>query len=388
MNKISFITGGARLYTEESSKEALLDHFLRNGIRAKCFCQTEKDGLYCDIPINAVKKIAPSLDKLNIIVYIINIWGLKVFLNRFFKRTGLVIGALLFCVMLWASTFFVWRIEIKGDTAHSKEVFGEFLLANGVYEGAFIGSIDRVAVANDLVARYPEISWAAINLRGTTLVLEVMDTVLPEGQQKQSSDIVIAKSDGVIKGLEIYSGRPSVSPGEVVKKGDMLIAGYISGNGLQYTEQPLLRYEGARGRVFADVTQALDAFAPYEKEELCITSKHVVGAAVELFGKQILIGGEGDTGSEKKKITVFGVAELPVSYKVYHRHVTETKKVCLSAEQARLSAERQIYAKIREACQDGEISSLKIRFEEREDGVSARATVSYVTDIAEPKDLK
>ncbi len=111
---ISFFEGKVKIYADEENKDALLSFFVNNGISAVVSADNEKGGVYTEISPSLLKKIAPALDKLNIMVYIINIYGFKRLCSRYGRRYGLLLGTLLFAALLWVSTLFVWRVDVSG----------------------------------------------------------------------------------------------------------------------------------------------------------------------------------------------------------------------------------------------------------------------------------
>ena len=106
-------------------------------------------------------------------------------------------------------------------------------------------------MSNAIVSISGEISWAALNVKGTTVTLNVRETALPSDKSDELPPMMVAKKSGVVRSVELYSGKSAVKVGSVVKEGDLLISGFISGNGLQYSDTPGIRYEGASGSVRA-----------------------------------------------------------------------------------------------------------------------------------------
>ena len=74
---IRFFEGRVRVYADSENKNAYIGFLLDNGIEAKVVNDEEKGGVYTEISPSLLKNIAPALDKLNVMVYIINIYGFK-----------------------------------------------------------------------------------------------------------------------------------------------------------------------------------------------------------------------------------------------------------------------------------------------------------------------
>ena len=378
---IGLLEGRVRIFADENNREKLVSFFIENGIRAKTEFDSESGGIYTEVSPSLLKKIAPALDKSGIIVYIINICGFKYLKNLLLSRLGLAVGAVIFAAALWLSTLFVWRVEVVGNESLTKDQLRRTLLEYGVKEGAIISDIDEKTVSNAIVSLSGEISWAAVNIKGTTVTLTVRETALSGDKSDELPPMLVAKKSGVVRSVELYSGKPAVKVGTVVKEGDLLISGFISGNGLQYSDTPGIRYEGAGGSVRAEVSETAEIFVPFESENERTVLGDVSGLVLEVFGNRITIGKAEEDG-EARRITFFGEIELPVTYFVAHFSDTVTEKCTYSAEEAALQAEKLIYRKIIELCGDGDLTSVSVSYSEGESGITASARITYVTEIA------
>ncbi len=383
---IGLLEGRVRIFADESNREKLVSFFIENGIRAKTEFDIESGGIYTEVSPSLLKKIAPSLDKSGIIVYIINICGFKYLKNLLMSRLGLAVGAMIFVAVLWISTLFVWRVDVIGNESLTKEQLRQTLFEYGVKEGAIISDIDEKAVSNAIVSISGEISWAALNVKGTTVTLTVRETALPSDKHDELPPMMVAKKSGVVRSVELYSGKSAVKVGSIVKEGDLLISGFISGNGLQYSDTPGIRYEGASGSVRAEVLETAEIFVPFESENEKTVLGDISGLVLEVFGNRITIG-KSDGDGEARRVTFFGDIELPVTYFVAHFSDTVTEKQTFSPEEASLQAERLIYGKIIEMCGDGDLTSVSVSYSEGEKGITASAKVTYVTEIAVGKNI-
>ena len=389
MNRIIvFFEGRVELFADYANREKLISFFIENNIRTKMrYCEAN-GGVFTEISPFLLKKIAPALDKLGIIVYINNIYGIKHILNIMSKRPGIIFGALLFAAILWLSTMFVWRVEISGNERLTKEYLRENLLSYGVGEGVKISDIDEREISARMVSLCPEISWAAINIQGTTVTLEVLETEFSENDEKSVPDILVAKKSGLIRQISVYSGKAAVDVGTVVKAGDLLILGFISGNGLQYSDAMGIRYEGAAGSVKAEVSETAEILVPFEMENVTELQGKATGIRLSLFGNSINIGKlQNEIVSEGKRLSFFGEIELPVIYRVSYEAETVTEIITISEEEAAIAAERMIYEKIIETCGDGELTAVSVRYETTEQGIRAIAEISYITEIALGKNI-
>lgn len=380
---IKFFDGRAEIYADAENKDALLSFFVSSGISVETRSEREKGGIYAEISPGLLKKIAPALDKLNIMVYIINIYGFKRLCSKYGTRYGLMLGAAAFAVLLWLSTLFVWRVDVIGNDALSKEELRAELSELGVSVGVELSDIERSAVADTLLKQHPELSWAALNFKGTTVTLTVKETAkVPESTEQAPCRVLVAAESGVVKSVLAYEGHAAVKPGAVVNKGDVLITGFISdsADGI-----PQLRLTDARGSVKAEVVRTVEAYAPFTEERVHFENGKRCGTVISVFGHTFSFGStEGAAMDSERYVTFFGVVEIPVTVRALYEKKAVSSVLSEDSETARLTAERRLYKKITETLGDGELTFVKVEYTETEDGWLARAELGCAVEIAVP----
>ncbi len=380
---LRFFTGRVRIYADAENSDALTAFLTERKIDCKIVPDSEKGGVYTDISPYLLKNLALALDKSGIIVYIINIYGFAHILSRYRARAGLAVGAVIFMLILWASTLFVWKVELEGSEMLSKEQLRAELEAMGVYPGCRISEIDKSTVANRFLSLHPELSWAGLNFNGTTVSLTVKETLERPDEKDPDAPLLVAKHDGVVSFVGVYEGCAVVNVGTVVKKGDVLISGFVSGSGLQITDTPLLRTGNAKGVVKAEVAGKIEMHTEFSESSEIQTLGKICGRSISVFGHDFDIGrtdGESDGG---KNITVFGFIELPITVKSYREVHTKTEVSEYDRAQAEECAKQRAYQKLNEKFPSGEV--LKIRWEVKDDDTGVTVFLSYVceTDICE-----
>ena len=385
------LVGRVRLFVPEEYSQRFLSFLVSKKVKAKIYETDEKNGIYADLSPQAVKKIATALDNLSIKVYIINIKGLYSFLARARHRVGLLLGAVLFFLLLWCSTLIVWRVDISGTCLLPKEQLREELSELGVGVGAMIADINTSGVGNALLLSHPELSWASLDVTGTTVTLTVRETESHQQAEGQATELLVASEAGVIESILVYSGVPSVSKGSVVKAGDVLINGFISGSGLQYSELPILKMGKARGSVIASVSRTVSATVPTEEtvSRPLREGRTRVTRTYTVFGKTVFRQKNAPdyphvTEDRSFALTLFGVLELPITVNEAVYRETEAVTVSRTTEQA----EREAMAKATEAVRlgvgQGELISVSYRTELSDTGCTVIADYRCLAEIAIP----
>ena len=310
---------------------------------------------------------------------------------RILAVAGVIAGILIFFTLLFMSTGYVMKIEVEGSQLLSRQTVIDDLAEFGISVGTRISEIDKDTCASRFLAKYPEFSWVAINFEGTTATITLKEKDKQDASEDKKCDFLAADGDGVIRSVLVYSGKATVKPGTVVKKGDVLIMGYISGSGLQYEEHPSLRYEGALGSVTAEVKEELSVFVPFTEETVIETVTERSATVISVLGVDFVFGSipeNGAVGSPEKYVEIFGLIEIPVTYRTFDVVSQKTGYTERDETQAGAEAEKRVYRAVAEKLGQAELTEINVAFTVEENGVTAVAKYSCVREIAVPTYIK
>ncbi len=385
---IRFFRGNVTVYVPQTDKDAFLALLVTSDISASTRPTDGNGGIRAELSPGCIKKLAPDLDKLKIKVYIISVEGCLVLLSALRYRLGAVLGAVLLVLLVWLSSLFVWRVNIVGADGISANTLKLRLNEFGVGVGSRISDIDTLEIGDAFLLAYPELSWVSLDITGTTATLTVRETVLPNREPKSEGQLLVANEAGVIESVLVYSGGATVQPGSVVKKGDVLISGLISGSGLQYTPDPVLRMGNASGTVTARVERSLSVSVPLEETVYTADGSSHLRRTLNILGRSFSFGAhrpdaECSETESRYNVTLFGIIELPIEvtetvwteYTV--SHVTRTEDE--AARRARKLASEMISSDIG----DGETLWIKITQTEHDGVCTVDATYSCIAEIGE-----
>ncbi len=384
---IEFFCGKVRIFAEKEYSNRLVAFLTENKVECSISPSADNKGICVDISPRLLKNIASSLDKSGIIVYIINVYGFARICSKYRMRLGLLLGMLMFAATLWTSTLFVWRVEPNGGSLISNDTLRAELSEMGVHPGALISGINKTEIANEFLSKHPELSWAALNFNGTTVSLTVKETLTPPETTEKDAPLLVAKHSGVITYIGVYEGTAAVRIGSVVKKGDVLISGYVSGSGLQMTDTPLLRPGNARGEVKAEVSGSITTRSDFEEAVETELSGEIIGRRISVFGRDMTFGETDGASSEHKNVTVFGFIELPITIQLYRESSYHTETVNRTPDEAVADAKQKAYRELSEEFPDCEVLKISFETSQDEDGITVIMRYTCVTDIAEKKYL-
>jgi len=140
------------------------------------------------------------------------------------QRPGIPAGVVLTLVAVMILSGFVWRVEIHGAGSYQADI-SAFLKQSGYSAGRARNSIDAEALEQLLTHRYPKLAWFHAYVSGVTLTVDVTPGVpMPDLPSDVPCDIVASRG-GIVDSIQVYAGTAVVKPGDVVKKGQLLIQG-------------------------------------------------------------------------------------------------------------------------------------------------------------------
>lgn len=149
------------------------------------------------------------------------------FVNNILTRWGLLVGCFLGIILCVISTFFVWNVNIQNDSSKLYNSICKVLKQNGLGKGAFLPAYDCNKAEMVLLENFENLSLVSVSLRGGTLIVDyTLKTSESELENDFDAKNIVAKQDGIVANIVVSSGTPQVKIGDVVTKGQVLIAGY------------------------------------------------------------------------------------------------------------------------------------------------------------------
>ncbi|MBO5178024.1 MAG: sporulation protein YqfD [Lachnospiraceae bacterium] len=203
------------------------------------------------------------------------------------KRKGLIIGTILFLMILSQCSGRIWDINVEGGFLHTKEQILQVMKQElGVYGGVPTNLVDCFEIEKQLRLTYNDIGWISAERKGCRICVSLNESVMPEHLPVQEEPChIIAARDGIVRKMEVRTGVPKVKVGDVVKKGDILIAGIVPVTG-DYKELIRNQTVAADGLVYIESNFSYNARLSrlYEKKNY---KKSGLGFEIFCFGEKI-----------------------------------------------------------------------------------------------------
>lgn len=385
MGKIShFMLGGYIIKTNEEHISDILSILITNGIP---FGRTkEKDGSFeIYLTKRGFRRYTEAAGGMHVFGETAKEIGFLYILKRYRLRFGMFVGALFFTVCVALSSLFVWDINVSGNVKITESEVIEYLDAYGFRLGAFIPRLDKTDICRRIMLENKDISFIAINMKGTVANVEIHERENDEGKVGTSEPSnLVSKYDAQIERLEVTGGVAQVKYLQVVKKGDLLVSGIIDSNAIGY------RLVRARGKVLGRVSLTYDSFVPLEYSKKSFTGEQTEQKTIKIFSKIINIFKNNDiryekydTITEEKRLYLFGTVKLPVFVTTKRYAEYEEIPSELSKNEAYLAALEDIKRQSADILSDAEILS-RDTYLSIEDGIlHLKVDIDCIIDITE-----
>ena len=174
--------------------------------------------------------------------------GFPFLIKKYKKRKVFLILLLLIIMAIVALSNFIWNIEVEGNVNISMEEILQLAENQGLAIGKAKQSIDTKDVINKIRLERDDIAWVGIDINGTNATIKIVEAdKKPDIINEDEYCNIVADKDAIITKVSAKNGTPLVQEGDVVKKGDIIIAGWLEG---KYTGK---QYVHSQGEVQAKV---------------------------------------------------------------------------------------------------------------------------------------
>lgn len=310
--------------------------------------------IYFKIGIASFKKLRIFKRKIPCKIHITKKVGLPFFVSKNQKRYGMICGLAIFIAIIYFMSGCVWNICINGNKNIKSEEILSSLNTIGIYEGVSLKKIDSEEKRNELLLVQKGISWAAINIEGSKITVDVTETKEFVEQDYSASNLV-STEDGVIKKIEVKNGVTEIKVGDTVQKGQLLVSGIKEYN------DGKVDFVKSKGNIYAEVEYTFEMIQPLKVTEFIKTGEQVERKVLSFFNFKIplFLGDVEPTyvaSQEKDKIST-GDSYLPI--KIHTKKFFKTKETTyvLTSDQAQKRALEKSDKKIAELVDDGRIIS-------------------------------
>ena len=345
--------------------------------------QKNRKGVYSTyIAVQDFKKIKTIAKNTKSIIKIRKKKGIPFLIEKYKRRKVFIFLFFIIISTILTLSNFVWNIEIEGNSAIQQNEILELLNQNGIKIGAFKRKINTNIITEKIKLSDSRISWIGIELEGTNAKISIVEAIpKPEILDENELCDIVAEKDGIITQIDVTNGTAIVQVGDIVEKGNKLIAGWMEG---KYTG---VRYMHATGRVLAKVWYSEEKEEKFEKVEKVQTHNVENKYGISINKKTINLYKtlskfeKYDTMETKNKLRLFNNFYLPIELKkVTNYEYIEEPKV-YSEEELQDIIIKDLEEKLKDKIENKEIINRNVITEKTDTGLRVRLIYEVTEEI-------
>ena len=303
-------------------------------------------------------------------------------MRKYRKRKIFLILLILIFLLIFSLSKFIWNIEVECSENISKDKIIALVEQEGLKTGVLKNSVDTKEIINQIRLKRNDIAWVGIDIKGTNAIISIVEAdEKPEIINEDEYCNIVASKDGIIEKISAGNGTPLVKEGDVVKEGDILIAGWLEGKytGKQYVHS----YGNIQAKVWYSNTQKI-YFQETKKEETGnLENKH----SVKINNFQINLPKtlpnfeKYDTIETTEKLKLFSDFYLPIELITYTYKEYKEVSIIHSVEEAKQIGIDRAKEELKEEIDNKEVTDQKINVRTEKDYIEIELIYEVVEEI-------
>ncbi|MBQ7322181.1 MAG: sporulation protein YqfD [Clostridia bacterium] len=389
MNTDLFFCGWVRLSCDMSDAAAILELCMREHIAYRHWCN-DAEGRHVSFEMSerTARIFLRKCSEAEIRVRTVLHGGLPHLLYRYRRRVGLLLGAFLGAAILIASTQVLWDIRVSGNETMTVRRVKEELRESGLYVGMPLARLNTAKEEMRIQLESECFSWVSINMSGTVAYVEVRERVpTPDGEPLSPANL-IASAEGIVEGVEIYTGKSVVKAGQAVQKGELLVSGVYDSQAVGW------RVTRAAGHVLARTEHEFEVEIPLVYQQKVYSGEHLQQKTLFFFEKEIkllknsrILGVSCDKISNINSAVLGKGVSLPFSLRTDRYLPYEYREAVRSYESAQALAYYELERQIAQALPDATLLRKTVAVTLAEDAYRLHCKVWCLEDIAQVQEF-
>ncbi len=279
INFIRFLFGYLVVSFSGEFAERLLNICAKN--RLSIWNIKQNDGVICvSIGIKSFEKLRTLKRKCNVKVKVIKKCGIRFTLHANKLRFGIIVGVAVYFITIFYMSGFVWNIDVNSNKPIDEKKIIKQLENLGITEGMRKSDIDVQNQRIELIMSVDDLSWAALNIEGTSLSVDVTVSEAINQKDARPSNLIASK-DGIIKKIFVNSGQTLIAVNQAVLKGEMLVSGIIE------DKMGAIAFKHSDGEIFAETKEKISITVPFEQKRTIILGKPFNKIGLRFFNLKI-----------------------------------------------------------------------------------------------------
>ena len=305
------------------------------------------------------------------------------FVIKKYKKRKIFVGLLLILILLIIIlSNFIWNIEVEGNVNIPKEDILNIAREEGLEIGKYKRNIDNKEGINKIRLERDDIAWVGVEIKGTNAIIKIVEAdIKPEIVNEEEYCNIVADKDAIITKVSAQNGTPLVKIGDVVKKGDIIVAGWFEG---KYTGN---RYVHAQADITAKVWYTNTQKVDLQEIQKQYTENSETKYSVKInnfkinFSKSLPKFEKYDTIEENKKLKLFSDFYLP--FELVKNQYNEYKEIVVihSVEEAKQIGIDKAAEDLKETLKDKKVLDKQVNVKSESNYIEAQVTYEVEENI-------
>ena len=318
---------------------------------------------------------------------ILDYFGIIRFKNNLLSNKFVITMVFVALLFLYIVTNIIFSIDIITNDSKMENLLKEELSEFGIKKYNFKKSYNDIQkIKQEILSKYrSEIDWIEIESIGTKYIVRYEPRIESIENIDTPLRHIIAKKDCIIKNLDISSGQIIKGINSYVKKGDIIVSGYIDLNGsVKDTVSSI-------GTVYGEVWYKVEITYPFTYYESFETGKENKVIVVKFLNKNIELFNFNKYKTkniEEKTILKNNILPIKLVYQVQRETNVINEK--LNEEELIKKASKKALEKIEAKLKDNEyVSDYKVLSKSvHDESVTLNIFFSVVEDVTDYKNIE
>ncbi len=203
--------------------------------------------------------------------------------ESFFKNKWIFLAILLALLLLFFLSKMIFKVEIITNDQDMRELLLLELKNYDIEKFHFQKSYQELETIKESILKnhHNELEWLEIESIGTTYRVRYEPRILTPKKETPPYRHLVASKDAIIQKVESSTGQVLKNQNDYVKKGDIIVSGYVSLNG------EIKKTVSATGTVYGETWYEVDVFYPFGYFEQVKTGKKKTVYVFEFFTHRI-----------------------------------------------------------------------------------------------------
>ncbi len=223
--------------------------------------------------------------KLNTIydIHIVEYGGFLKEKKSLLKNKWFIGSLVIACLLLFFLSKMIFSVEIVTNDQKMRKLLLDELKTYGIDRFHFQKSYQELEKVKEKMLNdyHDQLEWLEIERIGTTYKVRYEPRILTPDKEETSYRHVVAAKNAIIQKVESSEGQILKNQNDYVKKGDIIVSGYVSLNG------NVKKTVSATGTVYGETWYEVEVFYPFGYYEQTKTGKKKTVYVLEFFSHRI-----------------------------------------------------------------------------------------------------